>query len=154
MGVVTGGGGGGGTYTPPTGRALFTTNSYVSIANGAATALTWDAINPQTILDLTDPTFPAVITAGIYAVSVGVGTSDPITVGGYYALDLTVGGAAAADTNADSPPSGAANQTPNTFIACTYYIPVGGGISLSCRNHDGAAARHFGLFEAAVQRIT
>lgn len=126
----------------------------VTIANGATGSLTWDTkLSGSDLLDLTDPANPAVITAGVYAVTIRVGNFG-LTVGGTFfaEFDLDLNGEDP-EVIPTSPPSVAGQTHPTIVASMTYYIPAGGVINVTVGNNDGANAVDFTLF-AVVQRVS
>jgi len=139
---------------PTTERELLTTPGSTNIGNGFNADLPWAYLQGDVLLDLSTPTLPTVIEAGIYAVTLGVQGS-ALTVGGIYQvifwMDQTGDSAMVV---ASSPPSVTADPDPEVTVAMTYYVPAGGILEVAVVNGDGVAARDFNLNSAVVQRIT
>jgi hypothetical protein len=152
--IISGGGGGGAAYTAPIARQQLTGNA-VNIANGAGGVLTWDhAFGPDVLLDLTDPTLPAIITAGVYCVAVSVAGTG-LTVGGNFNVVLALDYSNEdAEIQTASAPSVAGNTSPRVVLTGTYYMAALGTLRVVATNEDGAAARDLTLGVAIVQRIS
>jgi hypothetical protein len=142
-------------YTPPaqvfSTRELITGNN-VNIANAAGGTLTWDTAAGTALMDLTDPTGPAFLAAGIFALAVQV-TVSALTAGGYFVAQLT-NDADAATVTAFSPAATAVLTVPSVSLSLTRYFAFGTKLTLQVTNFDGAAARDFHIISVSVQRIT
>lgn len=126
-----------------------------NIADGVAADLPWSLSSGDSLLDLTTPTDPVIITSGIYAVTVDV-QGIALTTGGTFAVKLLLdGGGDNASVFASSPPSTTGfGVNPEVSIAMTYYIPAGGRLQVNVENRDGVSDRDFSMNNAIVQRIT
>lgn len=123
--------------------------SPVTIADNANAALTWTTkIAGAALLDLSTPTAPAVLAAGLYTVSVYVTPNAPMTVAGYCVVSLRFdfGGVGVAVVG-ESPPAGAANEsaTPRAAACGAYYLEPGMTLAALLTNRDGAQGLDFVL---------
>ncbi len=130
---------------------------HVEVGNNTAyTNLTWDTKQDgDDLLDLTDPSAPTAIVAGVYAVSVAIQVFDSMTVGGNYSavLDLDRDGDVSTEMIVTSAPASALNASPSLSINATYFVPAGGVISVAILNQDGVSAINFFLDQAAIVRL-
>lgn len=129
--------------------------SAVNVANGAAKTFTWAYVLGSALLDLTVPTAPTIVTAGVYAISVCAHPSADLTAGGAWELELSP------DTDIGLPPTAlgtaaasTARPRPYITVGMTWYLPAGTAIYAYAHNYDGAATRTFGIFDAMVQRLS
>ncbi len=144
-------GGGGGVTT----REQLHAAGNVTIANGANGVLTWAKSTGSDLVDLTDPTAPAIVTAGVYAVGIQVAPAGAITTGGSFIAKLEL------DANGEDPEidvtsaaaTAAVNQ-PRVGNWLTYYIPAAGVIVVTVANLDGVASVDYRLSFASIQRIS
>lgn len=139
--------GGGGVHT----REIVVSNPAVSIGNGSFAKLTWDDVQfGDTLLDLTDPENPAVLTTGIYAVTCYVTSTAALTAGGTYIAELDI---TTTDTSLTVQGTAAAGVLPSTVtVGVTWYLQATTVLSVTVVNEDGASSRDF-LLSAYVQRI-
>lgn len=140
-----------GGYTPPTTNAAYGGND-VAVTNAGGGRLTWDTLfNGTALLDRSVPDQPAIITAGVYAVSVIVaGTS--LTVGGYFAANLELDWNGADQLVTGSSPLAIGGDTFLT-LGLTFAIPAGGVIVVGVTNRDGVSTRNFHLSTGYLQRL-
>jgi hypothetical protein len=122
-----------------------------SIANGDFSALVWTKDTGDTLLNLTVPTLPTIITSGIYAFNSQVYAST-FTVGGYFQaqLDLDLDGADWAPVVTSALATAAAY--PVVALPVTMYLTAGMKVRILVSNFDGVAARDFSQ-ATLVQRI-
>lgn len=155
--------GGGGGASTDTQRAAYSGNpvSVPDAPGGQPKALTWDSLGSgEALLDLTDPELPEVITGGIYAVTAVAHATELLNAGATYQATLHLdyfGDDAVCETSGtnDLGPGGPALGLESMVsLACTYYIPAGGVISLTVLLSDGTADRDFNLREAMIQRLS
>lgn len=146
--------GSGGSAAPETREELF--GNAVSVANAASGALTWDtSIGPDSLLTLTVPSLPTVITAGVYAVTIDVVASVSMTADGYFEVFLHLDNTGFNQaTRTDTRLATAAGPTPRLSLALAWYCPAGSQIRADVFNRDGAATRTFALDNASVQRLS
>lgn len=138
------------TSHPPITRATYVTGSRVSVDPAAYVQLPWTQGSGDALLDLTDPSNPTIVAAGVYALS-AVFTGIDLTAGAsfYSELDLDSSGE---DAEAYAVSPAAAGAATTMALACVYYIPTGGVVQASVENHD-SVARSFQHY-AVLQRIT
>jgi hypothetical protein len=150
-GSVTPAGGGGGTYTPPITRAQYGTAAPTTIANNANANIAWELTSGSSLLDLTTPDAPTVVTAGVYAVTVFTSTTAAMTANGRYEMAFDL------DRDGDDPQlvliPGATSGPVRTTAALTYYCPAGAVLQVNIANKDGVASRDF-TFIGVIQRLS
>jgi hypothetical protein len=117
----------------------------VTIANSASGALTWDNLSSGTeLLDRTVPSFPTLLAAGTYALSLVTKSSAPLTPGGNAQLLVNIpGGTIQASTLPDIGLAG-------------YFIWIAGAgdtVEVDVVNNDGAASRDFVIFSALLVKL-
>lgn len=117
-------------------------DSGVSIpAGGTATAVGWVFGDGDVVLDVSTPTLPTAVAAGMYAFTADVNTASTLTGG--FAVELTVR------------PAGGATQRParlDPFVApgevtlpLVAFMDVGDDVELRIANHDGSSAGSFNI---------
>lgn len=122
-----------------------------SVNSGSFVGLPWvenDDVRQDSLLDLTDPLNPTVITGGVYTVSVAVGAGSGVTAGksAYVELDLdNLGDDAIVWSAIDL---GLANRA--AALSLTYYVPAGGVFFVGVI-HDVGSATIFQMSAAVVQ---
>lgn len=127
----------------------------VTVANLFGGNLSWDVpVGSDTLLDRTDPLNPAVLTDGVYAVSVTCVPATSITVGGYYELALLLDVNGTSASSQQTAESITANKYPVASCSVTYFIPAGGLINAIAFNHDGVNSVNFVLGTGAVAKIS
>jgi len=149
---ISNGGGGGGAVEVTT-RESLNTGGTVLIANAGQARMPWAHAADSVLVDLTDPTAPAVIASGVYACSVIVFPADPMTAGGFWNLDFELDFFGAAQNVNQDAPATAADVQPPLPLSLTYYIPAGGQIVAAVTNNDGVAAINFRGVAMYIQRL-
>lgn len=129
--------------------------SPLSAPNNATTYLTWDSLGAgSALLDLTDPSAPTVLVAGIYSVTASIEDSTAVTVGGGLQVVLHLD-----HSNQDAvceATYGVGSRADGRYLTSlnnTFYIPAGGVIAVTIFNADGAVAHDVHLREAIIQRV-
>ncbi len=142
-------------YVPPITRAQYSGND-VSIANGAAGTLTWDTkVSGTALLNITVPSIPTIVTAGVYAVSVWIAPAAGLTLNGNYEVTLSLDAAGDnAPFDGTASPSVAGATVAALELTGVYYIPAGGQITAVLGSNDGVSTRNFAINTAVVQRIS
>jgi hypothetical protein len=138
----------------PVTRESFTGGAGAVIANTEFGSLRWVKAAGDTLVTLTDPLAPVIVTAGVYAVAV-YGQVGSVTVGGYWTgeLDLDLDGDDQFLVAASGLSSVANSGSLPVSLSLTYYIPAGGVVSFSAGNFDGTSARTFTIISAYIQRL-
>lgn len=138
---------------PPLSELLQAFN--VSVANGANALASLTAQGGDTLLNLTVPTRPTIITAGVYIISVW-----------YAANGVTAGGSIAGTFDFDpdnvdqqfrmtSPSSDAGNGgNLSMCVSVAYKFAAGVPWTFRMQNNDGVSARNLGLDTVTVSRIS
>jgi hypothetical protein len=131
------------------------TGASTAVANGASTILTWDTKGAgDTLLDLTAPTAPTVVTAGVYSVATVFFALSELTAAGSFvaALDLDLNGEDP-QVVATSPGQIAGRGGLYVALANTWYLPAAAVLQARVTNLDGVASRNFRI-DAFLQRIS
>lgn len=116
-----------------------------SIADSATAPLAWDhGHSGAVLLDLTAPTFPAALVAGIYIATASVSPGGNLTSGGDYIVDLSLNGVLTAAATAQSPAAVVTKTEPAMAVTTAGLLRAGDVLVLTVRNRDGAAARPYG----------
>jgi hypothetical protein len=142
----------GGGATPEYGA--YSSPSATTIANGANAVLPWEfAGDGVELLDLTDPTFPTVITAGVYAVAGYARLLDgPLTAAGIAFGQLSLGDAGVqAFVYGGFNPVGFEQTFNMTGVAV---LDAGEVLSVIVINADGVAAHDFRIGAFYVTKIS
>lgn len=141
--------------TPP--RETVAGNS-VTVANGAYGVLTFDSkVNGSDLLNLSDPANPRVVTAGVYAFTIVVGSTQQMTAGGRFFVDFSADpdGANASDLSFETDAADMAVTEPTAPpLTLVYYVPANTRIALIVYNADGSHPVGFALNEAIIQRVS
>ena len=124
---------------PIPGNALYEGND-VTVAPGSFgenTPLTWDTkMSGAALLDISTPTQPAIVTQGVYAVSINILVDDDgLTVGTNYNVHL---GFSTPSFTADltSPIATAAFPTPGVLVSTTKFFAANERFGVSVSNFD------------------
>jgi hypothetical protein len=145
-------GGGGGGSQPITHEA-FASGPSNGINDGESEPLGWVRDTGDVLVDLTDPLFPVIVTEGVYAVTVGVTTTN-LTAGGYFSTELVFDYDGAYQAVSPTSPTATAVLTnPTVVVSLTYYLPAGAKLALNAYNFDGVATRNFQIVQAYIQRL-
>jgi hypothetical protein len=124
----------------------------VLINNGATGTLTWDTKDSgPTLLNITVPAAPTIVTAGVYAVQAEVSPTGNMTAQGQFTLSLSLsgaagGGASVVATATDLIPTGQA------LVIAT--CAAGDAIAFTLHNLDGVQNLHFEISGATVTRLS
>lgn len=123
----------------------------VAITDGSTDPLTWDALDSgEALLDLSDPTGPTVIAAGVYAITAPITPTTDITAAGFYFARLLAGSVQATGS---SPAASAADAQPALTLTAIATLTAGAPITVSVNSNDGAATVHYKLDAPSVQRL-
>ena len=135
-----------------TAREQLGTGALVTVPGNSSGNLKWSKVAGATLLDLTTPASPKIITSGVYSVTVTAQLFSLMTVGAEYRLQLATSAGGYADAVHNSPAATAAVQQP--FVACTIvdYFPAGRIIFAEIFNFDSISL-DFGIFNANVQLV-
>ena len=124
------------------------------VTDGAFLALPWNIKSAgDDLLDFTDHAAPTVKEAGTYAISAFIAPVDPMTAGGSYVGYLDIDQAGPDYEVGQSAAAVAGELQPNVTVAATWYLHAGAVVTISVKNLDGGADRHFQVNTALVQRI-
>lgn len=145
------GGGGGSSYSPPTTRGVYDNGGPTTVPTATPTNLPWVFDYGDAVLNLTDPTQPLIIAAGVYAVT---GWMLP---GASYAGQLvTISLALGVDANADFAETQLQIDSPvvnNLYLLTgTYYCRTASKILANVAQN--AMADQTWTWAAYIQRIT
>lgn len=143
-----GGGGGGGS----TAREKLT-GSAVTIPAGTDALLTFDSSSGDTVVDLTDPSHPAIIDSGVYVVGLYVGETTPMIPADSYLSILSLDAAGENAQIAGTTTVGA-DSFPNGPLTLAYYIVAGGTITLDVFNQSLTNDYDFNVASCVIQRIS
>ncbi len=138
-------------------RAIYT-SSGTNINNAASALLpfTTQVVGSDPLLDISAPTQPTIVTAGVYAFSGVVSSQASLTAGGnlFIALRLNPAGMnpTALEIDLLGYPAAAAG---GAFVplAATYVLPAGAVVEIEVTNLDGVQAQAIDL-KLAVQRLS
>lgn len=128
-----------------------------SVANGASGALEWAFSFGDELLDLTDPTTPTVVDAGVYLVSVSIQPGTDMTDAGWFSAALTLdstGDIWPAGVTEDGPAAAAGHTKPSVAVSFCWYIPAGGALNVTVANNDGVQDLDFTIEGGSVVRLT
>lgn len=144
--------------SPPNGFLYFPFTNAVEVPDRTETFLTWDGDNiagDSGLLDLTDPTVPIVVEAGVYAASVNIFPVSAFSPGSTYQLELVFADLAASGPVilVDCAPATVDKTGPLTAASLTWWLPAGGTIKVVIANMSDLSAQSFGM-TAVVQRIS
>lgn len=128
--------------------------STTPVGDGSSAYMSWEHVSGSSLLDLSAPTDPVILTSGIYAVSVTVFPSDAMTVGGAFAVVLLFDGGSIAAASEGSGRVAIPGEQFVASVSLTHYIPAGKTIRAQVGNNDGASTIEFGISRAHLQRIT
>ncbi len=144
--------GGGGGSQPITREALY--GNAVTITNGSNGSLTLDtSLGPDSLLDISTPDTPTIITAGTYAFTVGSSVGGSMTAGGGYDLTLAVDTAGENALTQATVVAGVHVTNPHASVTVVYHCPAGAAIAVQVNNNDGVQSLDFSVFELIVQRL-
>lgn len=127
------------------------------IADGDTGALGWsNGGSPDSLLDLTTPTSPTVITAGVYCFTVTVAAFSTLSVGGLFRVQLQLDRSGFnASQYVDSRVGVGVNLSPLACITFPWYMPAGAKVEVWVTNLDGGALdKTFSIYTAHVQRLS
>jgi hypothetical protein len=114
--------------------------------------LTWGTSSgPDTLLDLTTPTLPTIITSGIYAFTLALRASG-VTLGGYFLVDVELDVAGEDYGYEIASNVATAADTSTALASAVMYLAATMQVKVAVTNRDGASARDFTLF-SLVQRV-
>jgi hypothetical protein len=126
----------------------------VTVADGTNGLLTLDTgFGPDALLDLSDPSGPLFIAAGVYAVTIGVRPSNAVSPGGSFEFEFLL------DVNGESPVIGQSGTPAQPSSAgqisasMTYYCPAGAELRIIAYNNDGGQSLDFSAY-GNVQRLS
>lgn len=140
--------------TQPTTHESFGGGTSVTIPDGEVGQVRWVRDAGDVLVDLTDPFFPVVIDAGVYAVSAVFDATGPMAVGGLYSAELAFDYDGPYNSiAANSPIATAERPNPRVPVTLTYYIAAGAKLAATVQNLDGEAQRTFKQISAYMQRI-
>lgn len=136
----------------PTTREQFGTGASTTVADNANDPLPWGAkFSGDDLLDVSTPTAPTVIAAGVYVVACTFArTGAAMTANGTWqaGLELDEQGEDAAILGDGT------DKTLRVGLSLTYYIPAGGTIRAGIWNRDGAGPCDWKLENQIVQRLS
>lgn len=145
-----------GTYAPAAGGAAPHTQEVfnapnTTVANNAQVTLEWGTGSGDSLLNVTAPTLPTIITTGIYAFSLTINSGD-FTTGGYFVGTLEVD-----PDGTDVYMRGVSNKStadagPSVPLTVIWYATAGMQVKVQVLNVDGVASRDFN-FACYVQRV-
>jgi hypothetical protein len=145
MGAVTGSG-----ATVAYESGYYGTSGGTTIANGANALLPFAAFEGGTAtLNISTPTHPLVLKAGLFVVTAEVTLTSVLTAGGSFGLTLTLDftGEAIEMKNVAVSDSGVCE------VSNSWVMAAGAQFRLLCRNFDGAASRDFYIENATISRV-
>jgi hypothetical protein len=126
-----------------------------TIANGVNGKVSWGSKTfGDDLLDLSDPKFPTVVTAGTYAVSVDASPDADMTVGGNFRVALELDAFGEGARMSSGPLAVPASYlVPSVSIALTYYLVAGAALTVTILNLDGVQDLPFTL-NSVIQRLS
>ncbi len=137
----------GATYTAPITRERLSGNA-VTVAAGNSGNITWNTSNgPSSLLDVTNPATPVIVTTGVYAVAISV-YPDALPTPGSCRLRLLL------DLNGEDVEVATDFAGYNASLACAYYLPAGAVIVADAANGELATSHTFTLQVGSVQRLS
>lgn len=112
-----------------------------NVTNGATGQATVDSLESGIeLLDRSDVSNPTFLTAGTYAITVGIRSNADLTAGGYAVVEVTAGPDATSSGNAVEHPHLGGGVTPLTAV-----VGAGDTLKVFVTNKDGASTRQFTL---------
>lgn len=147
--TIAGGGGGGSTA-----REQLSGNA-VTIPASSNSLLTFDnALSGDTLVDLTDPSNPAIIDTGVYVVALYVSPDAPMTAGDAFQAILALDAAGENAQIAGANTAGTVTTFPYQPLTLAYYIPAGGTITANVFNLSAVTTYDFSIPGCVIQRIS
>ncbi len=119
----------------------------VTIANGASELLTFDRVDGDALLDISDVENPTFVAAGTYAITVQATAGAPLTSGGFCGVFVSVGGHSVAVAE------GAHPETVPAAAVCVTQADQGDTLNVTVFNFDGASTRTFVLGLGLIVKI-
>lgn len=134
---------------------FFTSGSGQSIPNNSNTVMVWNKTAGTSLFDLTTPSSPTAIEAGIYAISVAIETNDytnPFNFGATLQMDVGVENATVSLTTLVPSYASVPFNLVSSTLALTYYLAAGAEVQATMLHDIGVSADFF--LRATVQRLT